>query len=201
MKAKKKIVLLLIILFLVLLVNTITSTYAKYKTVTNSEFNTNIARWNIKVNNQDITNNEPLTNSLTPIFPGNEYIAENVIAPGATGYFELEIDATNVDVSFKYDVTIEESDYLKDFIITGYEVDGTLTSLSRDPSTETTQENTSIQNTISYTDTNRIKTIKVYLEWIEGSKETMNNEDDTNVTINYDKVSLPVSLTFTQITS
>ena len=54
------------------------STYAKYKKQVNSNVNSTIASWNIKINNETINNKKTLTNSITPTFYENEYVKENI---------------------------------------------------------------------------------------------------------------------------
>ena len=65
------------------------STYAKYKKQVNSNVNSTIASWNIKINNETINNKKTLTNSITPTFYENEYVKENTLAPGIKGYFDI----------------------------------------------------------------------------------------------------------------
>ena len=88
----------------------ISETYAKYLTSANSITNAPIARWKILVNNEDITLGTTSENIITPIFPGNDNISEGVLAPNAEGYFDLIIDASNVDVSFSYEILIKAND-------------------------------------------------------------------------------------------
>ena len=86
--------------------NTILTTYGKYSTSIDEKAEVKIASWRILVNDEDVRNNDTETHTITPIFLGNNNINKNVIAPNAEGYFDLVIDSTHVDVSFKYEVLI-----------------------------------------------------------------------------------------------
>lgn len=48
----------------------------------------------------------------------------NTLVPGRTGYFDMMIDYTYVDLAFKYEFSIEQLNetQLKDFEIYGYEI-------------------------------------------------------------------------------
>src|SRR5574344_1276181 len=65
-----------------------------------------IARWNILINNQDLKNNSNFSNKVQPVFTNNANIADNVIAPTASGYFDIIINGNDTDVSFTYTITI-----------------------------------------------------------------------------------------------
>ena len=131
MQRRKKILLLSALFFLVVCFYFMQETYAKYVTTSEGKINAKIARWNIKVNETDIKNNASLTQDIIPTFEKSENIAENVIAPTIKGYFDLNIDASAVDVSLTYQILIEENDLISDFIITGYQIDdGNLINLT-----------------------------------------------------------------------
>ena len=96
----KKVYLLLALTCLLLLVSLIQSTYAKYVSKAEVGSNFAIATWNFKVNEQDINNNNDLSNVIVPVFENNPNIKDNVLAPTAEGYFDINIDHSSVDVSF-----------------------------------------------------------------------------------------------------
>lgn len=109
MKSSKKIFFILgcILLCLTLIISI--QTYAKYLTTANGNGDISIAKWNIAVNNLSIKNNTDISSTIQPIFPGTENISESIIAPNAEGYFDLNFDFTNVDVSFEYSITVTPS--------------------------------------------------------------------------------------------
>ena len=98
MKLNRKITFLLALLALFYCVSLIQSTYAKYLSTADADTNITIARWNILVNNQDISQNSNFSEVLEPTFTGNENIKEGVIAPTATGYFDITLDAMMINL-------------------------------------------------------------------------------------------------------
>lgn len=195
MERRKKIILLVAFFTLFLCLYSMQETYAKYLTTTNGDVKAKIARWNIVVNDTTIKNNEKLAEEITPTFVENEHIAEDVIAPTITGYFDLVIDSSNVDVSYTYNIKINESDIISDFITTSYQIDD-------NTPIEITDKAAGITDTILYTDTERIHTIRVFVEWNDDvDTQTMDDDADTAVTFDNEEVTLDVAMTFTQLAS
>ena len=95
---KKYILLILSFVSLYVTVCLANETYAKYISSATSTSSSSIARWRILVNDEDITVGATSTSLITPYFPGSDNISSGVIAPNAEGYFDLVLDATNVDV-------------------------------------------------------------------------------------------------------
>ena len=103
---KKKIILGLAFISLLISFCFIGESYAKYVTNVNNVASMSVARWKILVNNKDILNKNEASQIITPIFLENEHINSNVIAPTSKGYFELVLDATGADVSFRYQIVV-----------------------------------------------------------------------------------------------
>ena len=115
---------LLACISLLLLLNMIQDTYAKYisSASANSEFT--IARWSFLVNSQDVLSNSDFSNTIIPTFDQNTNIAPNVIAPTTTGYFDITIDSSNVDVAFNETITLSQGDdnTVTDLVFSGYKL-------------------------------------------------------------------------------
>lgn len=197
MKIYKKLVLIILaLLFLVLLAFLINEIYAKYLSSATGNASIPISRWNITVNDVSIKENSDISAKISPVFPGNDNIASNIIAPTAEGYFDLTFDFTNVDVSFKYEVNVstDETSSVQDIVATGYSVDGgekiTFTNL-----------NESISDTIYLNDKIDSRTIRVYVMWNDDpDTSSMNNIDDTESTLTSNSAAvLNVSVAFTQV--
>ena len=198
MKLKKKYILfILACIFLIISLYFISQIYGKYLSAANGTATIPISRWNIKVNNQDIKNNSNISAILKPEFPGNDYIAANVIAPTAEGYFDLNFDFSAVDVAFKYDIlfSVASDSSVSDFIATSYSVNGgakTNFPTSEKRITETFPISSHITS----------RNIRVYVMWNDDvATSTMNNQADTdsaNTTNNVAKFN--VNIAFTQIT-
>lgn len=176
MTFKRKIAIFVALLSLFYSITLIQTTYAKYVSSAEANSNINIARWSITVNNQDVIQNSNFTNSLSPVFANNQYIKENVIAPTSEGYFDIIIDGTNADVSFKYTITLNPSNNntIKDLKIVKYTIDDI---------DYTYNEN--ITDIINYNDENKTKSIRVFFIWNDDEEtQEMNNNEDTIATVN-----------------
>lgn len=178
---QKKLCFTLFMILIALCFSTIKDTYAKYITSANGDANINIARWKILVNNQDITQNKELTNVITPIFEGNDNIASGVIAPTAEGYFDILIDATNTDVSLKYEITTNNNleSAVNDLYISGFSID------DGEKQTATTEEGqVKVENIISYDSTDKDLKLRIYIKWNDDEENgaVMDNIKDTEAT-------------------
>lgn len=198
---RKKLLFCISCLFLIISLSVIKNTYAKYITSADGDANINIARWKILVNNQDIEQNKELSNVITPVFDGNDNIASNVIAPTAEGYFDILIDASNTDVSLKYEITTSDNadSAVSDLIISGYSIDD-----SERQQIVSDDGQIKIENEILYNSTDKDIKLRVFLKWNddETNGATMDNQADTNATktdTNLAKVN--VNLKFIQIPS
>lgn len=194
MNKKKKIILLFACLSLLVFIGSTAYTYAKYFSQTKRDIGTNIKKWNIKINDIDIKNGTTLSEGITATFTGSQHIAENTMAPSSEGYFEINLDYSDVEVSFKYEISIEENTTVPDISIYKLEVDNT----------EIEGNGLTISNEIdinSDTDDDKKKTIKVYIKWNddESNGATMSNEEDTDVAINNKTIDFNVNLSFVQI--
>lgn len=99
---------LLGIIMLIFTFYQIATSYAKYIAEATAVVEKQAGAWTIKVNNTDISNSNSETtfNVDNLIFPESAFVAENKLAPGANGYFEIVIDSTGSSVAVRYDVTL-----------------------------------------------------------------------------------------------
>ena len=171
MKFKKKVKAFIAIIALFYCVTLIQSTYAKYVSGLDANTNLAIARWKILLNDVDITTESSFTGEITPVLNGSTYVNEGVIAPAASGYFDIIIDGSESDVSFQYNLTVTQADdnTISDLRVTSYQI-GTDT---------VTDYNGTISNIINSTDTNKARTIRFFVDWYDGVDEEMDNEADT----------------------
>lgn len=194
MKNFKKITILLAVICLAIAIISFILIYAKYTTSANSQTNVPIARWNILVNNISIKDQSDISQTLQPIFPGNDNIAKNIIAPTAEGYFDLYFDYIDVDVSFKYTISLapSEESSVKDIVATGYSVDdGEVINF--------TNYNDNITDSISLDNPTRTRKIRVYVKWNDDSDtSTMDNYADTESALSGKPALFNVNVTFDQ---
>ena len=160
-------IIIVLLAFLYLGVNT----YSKYRKQVAAKGEATVAKWLIRVNNEDIKGKTELTNNITPVWDANSYVKDDLIAPGSTGYFEITIDATNVDVDFNYEIENlnDTTAALPDIKITSYQING---------GTQTTASGNKINGEITKNTASTL--IKAYIVWDDDpSTQSMDNQEDT----------------------
>lgn len=195
MKNSKKFLILLIGVFICLLLFSVVRIYAKYLTSTSGQTGITIAKWNISVNNKSIKNNSDISADIVPIFTGNEHMSPDIIAPTAEGYFDLNFDFSDVDVSFNYEINVssDPTSSVSDLVATGYSIDdGEI--ISFDNFNQTISDDILLNSNISQ------RKIRVYILWNDDeTTSNMTNEDDTLSTKQDNPALLNVNISFTQI--
>ena len=186
--------LLLACISLLFLIDMIQDTYAKYVSSASAESTFTIARWAFLVNDQDVLEDSDFSNTIVPTFDTNANIASGVIAPTSTGYFEIEIDSSDVDVAFNEVITLAQADdnTVDDIVFVGYKINnGSVISLN-DVTT------TTITTAHALNEVNTVNTYCFYIKWNDNAlTETMDNADDTAATVD-GVAGVNVTLSFTQ---
>ena len=86
----------------------VAKTYALFETNAISSKDLSIGAWHIEVNGEDISLAETITlDDFT--YTGSTHTESGYFAPGSTAVFDVEIDASDCDVSVGYDLTIDDS--------------------------------------------------------------------------------------------
>ena len=181
------------VLIFICLFYLVQSSYAKYKKDIEGDLKSSIAKWNIKVNDELITNKSKLTNNITPIFEGNEYVKDNVIAPGVEGYYDIIIESSVSNYPFTYQINsnVSTSSDVKDLITTRYIINPDTDNIEKTYSKET-----GITGTFTQNDTVKIR---IFIKWNDIIDTTMDNQKDTEVAIDSNsKALMEVKLKFTQ---
>lgn len=178
----KKFKVLLVLISLSITLCLMSNTYSRYIASTQGQIEIMFAKWQILINNTDITNNNTSNISFEPVIEKNENIADNKLAPSSIGYFDIQIDPTNVDVSFKYHIDINlENENIPDLIITKYAI-LPKDFIEGDNLEYKDLENNSLENSLTYgIDNFEQFTVRVYFQWYEGDNELMNDSADTEV--------------------
>lgn len=181
MKKKNKLRILQILCLISLLITfvSIQRTYARYFEKVDTTYDTHIKRWLIRINEHNIHEETSLEKIVQPVIVDAENMNNNnTLVPGRTGYFDIVIDYSFVDLAFEYDFSIEQlnTNKLDDFEIYGYEiVDGDKSTI-----TETKEIKGIIDPTTEVNSNNEKKReIKVLFRWNDGTGSTMNNKADT----------------------
>lgn len=177
----KKLRIIILFISLSLSLGLMSNTYSRYIANTTGNLEVLFAKWQILVNSTDISDGSTSTITLVPVIAENENVAANTVAPSSEGYFDIEINPTNVDVSFDYSISLAfENENVPDLVITKYSiiddlgVEGTINTLSNNVISNTLNYDNSIEN-FSF----KTFTVRVYFEWYEGENEVMTDTDDT----------------------
>lgn len=179
----KKFRILVLFISLSLTLCLMSNTYSRYVADTTSDLEVLFAKWQILVNNTDVTDGNSSSITLVPVIEKNANVAANTIAPTSTGYFDIAIDPSNVDVSFNYSVSLGiTNENTPDLMITKYAILSS-TYKEGDTITPVTLENGLISGTLNYDNTKSFETftIRVYFEWYEGTNEQMDDAADTAI--------------------
>ncbi len=195
-KTKLKVLFLFVIFAFALSV--VSNTYSRYVAAAEENIDLALANWQILLNNEDITSSSSSVGLINPVILENENVANNKLAPSSKGYFDIDIDASSVELSFNYDLTINKNEILDDLIITKYK----LIEEGTDPEEVEfiNVVDNEINGTINYSDVSVIKPfkIRVFFEWFDGDNESSNDESDTEIIKNNDSLKIDATIKFTQ---
>lgn len=178
-KNKLRVLEILCIISLLFTIFSIRRTYARYFEKVDTTYQTHIKRWLIKINDLNIHEAKSLSEVVQPVLVENENMNNNnTLVPGRTGYFDMMIDYTYVDLAFEYEFSIEQLNetQLTDFEIYGYEiVDGDKSTV-----TETKQIKGVIDPDKDLNSAKEKKRdIRILFRWNDGDGSIMDNKLDT----------------------
>lgn len=187
----KKTLVILAIIWLIMTFNLIKTTYAKYVTNLDANTNVSISGWNLAINEQDIIENNDISNVLNLNLVENEYAKNSFVVPGSVAYFDLSINSINTNVGFSVTVTPtinENSTLTEDFVILGYSINAgdTITNLPNDASYFSHSVSKDTGSTL----------IRVYITWEDDGTDSIN---DTNLGISGGNLIVNVNLKFEQL--
>ncbi len=203
----KRIKIILILLILSVTLSFMSHTYSRYVADTTSNIEVSFAKWQVLVNETDITDGTTTNLEITPVIEESSNVKANTIAPSSKGYFDIAINPTNIEMSFDYKVTLKLlNENMPDILISKYAI---LSDTYKEGDTVTTTDITNNEITGTLTYDNEIDnfafkpfTIRVYFEWFEGTNEIMNDEADTTIgkdaAINNTKLQIEAALSFSQ---
>ncbi len=106
-KTLKWLLILITIVMFIITIYQIVKTYALFESQADGQVELSIAKWNIELNENDITNGlteEIIINEFSVVEDAN--VKEGKIAPGMYGMVDLELDPKDTDVSVKYVITL-----------------------------------------------------------------------------------------------
>lgn len=167
----------------------ITNTYGLFESNINMDVDSKLATWNILINDTNIGKSETFTIDNF-ISEEDSTVASGKIAPGTSGYFNINIDPSTTQVSIRYDLTFDFSKLDNLFTITKVEEKNGYNLIKTGPNT---YSNVITLNEIKENKTNNIR---VHIKW-DNNEE--NNDKDTEIGLTENNtLNIPVSITVLQ---
>ena len=167
----------------------ITNTYGLFESNINMDVDSKLATWNILINDTNIGKSETFTIDNF-ISEEDRTVASGKIAPGTSGYFNINIDPSTTQVSIRYDLTFDFSKLDNLFTITRVEEKNGYNLIKTGPNT---YSNVITLNEIKENKTNNIR---VHIKW-DNNEE--NNDKDTEIGLTENNtLNIPVSITVLQ---
>ena len=185
----KRVLLLISLLMLFFTIYLTMDTYALFESNKNYDVSSDIAKFVIKVNGSEAKTEEFVVDSIA--YYENEYVIENKIAPLVDGYFDIVIDAEEVELSLRYDIEFDFSS----LSIPGLVI-SSITELGGNTLVLTDKDTYSGVITLADMDSSTVNTVRVSISW---QNDEANNEVDSSWGMVADKViSIPVNVKLTQ---
>lgn len=167
----------------------ITNTYGLFESNINMDVDSKLATWNILINDTNIGKSETFTIDNF-ISEEDRTVASGKIAPGTSGYFNINIDPSTTQVSIRYDLTFDFSKLDNLFTITKVEEKNGYNLIKTGPNT---YSNVITLNEIKENKTNNIR---VHIKWNNNEE---NNDKDTEIGLTENNtLNIPVSITVLQ---
>ena len=197
-----KLKLLIVCFMLIILVSLMSNTFSKYVSSADGDLNVSFAKWQILVNNLDISDAANSEILFVPVIDSNNEVDENSVAPSSSGYFDIAIDPSNVALSFNYNITFSiENDDIPDLMISEYAI----LPVDDSPIEKISLDNNIIEKDMIYDPENPFKpfTIRLFFKWYAGENELMDALADTEIgtvaAINDTKLKMKANISFKQI--
>lgn len=197
-----KLKLLIVCFMLIILVSLMSNTFSKYVSSADGDLNVSFAKWQILVNNLDISDAANSEILFVPVIDSNNEVEENSVAPSSSGYFDIAIDPSNVALSFNYNITFSiENDDIPDLMISEYAI----LPVDDSPIEKISLDSNIIEKDMIYDPENPFKpfTIRLFFKWYEGENELMDDLADTEIgtvaAINDTKLKMKANISFKQI--
>lgn len=187
---KKRVKILIVFVALAFSLSIISTTYSRYVADANGDVALTFAKWQILINNEDITSGNVESIDITPTIVENDNVASGKLAPSSLGYYDIEIDVSNVETSFDMHITLDNED-MADLRISGYSInDGE----------EIEIEDGQINESFDYDEDLETINIRIYFEWydVDDSNSEMSNEDDTSFVNVNEEITITTNLSFEQ---
>lgn len=192
MKNKIKIIFSIIaIALLVFIIIEVYQSYALLYSQASADVPVELGKWDIKINNTNVTNGESKKFTIDTInLINSDNVKSGKIAPGTKGNFEITVDPTDTQVSFRFDVTIndEESNSVL-----------TITSLVSDDNTTIVKTGENVYSgVVPISSIQSGAKVNLYLEFEWVNDETLNERDTKIGTVSNQSQGVPMIIEFSQ---
>ncbi|MGM9879252.1 MAG: hypothetical protein ACI31R_04435 [Bacilli bacterium] len=108
----KKIYVCMALFILVLTIVIILKTYGLFESKTSLNVQSDVGKWVILINDTDITSGANTKFSVNEVvWNPSDNVKSGKLAPGVSGYFDIVIDPTDTDVSVRYDIDFDFSEF------------------------------------------------------------------------------------------
>lgn len=181
---------LLVLLMAVFAIFKIADTYAIFETNASATVSQQTGKWVIKLNGTDISGGVVENFTINDfVYTENINVADNVIAPGRNGYFDIVVDPTGTDVAVRYDIKID--------LVSGTFPDNisfAIQDLSGQASIKTAVDTYSGVIGLTGIQAGQLVTLRVNITW---NNDATNNHDASDTTLGKDKtskISIPVEV-------
>ena len=193
---KTKLKVLIVFVIFAFALSIVSNTYSRYVAAAEENIDIALANWQILLNNEDITSSSTSVGLINPVILENENVASNKLAPSSRGYFDIDIDASSVELSFNYNIKLDKNEILDDLFITKYQI----INDENEESYYIDIVNNEINGTINYSKDEIIKPfkIRVFFEWFDDENNNSNDENDTEIIKNNESLKINASIKFTQ---
>lgn len=194
MNFKRLIYIVSIVLLIIVGANYIGETYSQFKTDASSRGDAQIAKWMVALKDGEVELENRFDVTFVSTSNNEGKVASNRLAPGTAGQATLILDLTNTEVSVDYNITVDKR-VLENQIGSS---NITLTMLDSNNQIINFGKDVYIPlvNKEKFTNENGIFTFNFYLTWDNDSDS--NNSSDTNIALNFDNLTLPVSVKIKQ---
>ena len=139
---------------------------AKYQSIYTSSGVASIATWSIKVNDVDLTGEgTTLTNKIELKPDETSNVVSGKLAPGYGGYFDIALNPVGTEVSFNYNLKLDNSNLPADIEIVGYTIGTSGTSENATPIVDNTITGTmSLTNNTAFSSSDT-QNIRIFWIW------------------------------------
>lgn len=166
---------------LLLIAISIIDTYALFETNSSGNKNLSIGKWHILLNGENASQSKTI--SLHDfVYSNGEHTQDDYFAPGSSLYFDLDIDATETDVSVEYYIVIDD---------TKLEEHPNINFSIIEMETNEIIEANSYSGIILLDDEIKTKNLRVNLDWVNDSLydsndiELINDDLDFEINVNF----------------